>query len=407
MTGLALYERSPASLNLGDLYFWWLIVMTTPSLLQQQTNNNLHTPFSCDASLPPPFNRQNNLQVFNSQSQISSEQFSDPQRPSTAPTPQANDSVGSTTSLKGSDTKKSKLTRASSTSRSPINSALQVPKRSRPQYLSLKTSSPHNNKLANLLSPTSYQPRSVSSLSRSSSQSDQRSQSTRRPPASFSSNGIETSHGPPPALITSRNPFHSDLARLAKNPAASTLAAQQQKPYHSNTFPVKSPTHRRADSGVRPQSRGRTSDTPQNLVRGLLSPTTLPGQPMDSLNALLSRQSRARWHRRSPSDQSHELSSRDGHANLTEVVDEGMHSNRSSEDMFLQLASESQQRQPGEVEEHDQQAADHTDGHPTGQVEMSDIAEQFANLQVSHFQMFHCDLYHGFHNFLENISMLE
>ncbi|KAF2433177.1 hypothetical protein EJ08DRAFT_93341 [Tothia fuscella] len=89
-----------------------------------------------------------------------------------------------------------------------------------------------NNYSKHQLSSTSLSSssRSVSSPYALESHSEIKLPSSRRPPASWSSGGIETSFGPPPALIT-RGSYNSDLARRAQSPAATTLAQQKHKPY--------------------------------------------------------------------------------------------------------------------------------------------------------------------------------
>jgi len=354
------------------------------NLLHNNHNHNsfLSPPLSRNASFSTPSPRQSTLHPPHSSSSPSSAQSVDAPRPSTAPGPQStNSNYPSDVTPVLSTSKGSRVTRASSVRKSHTTSDLNVPKRPRPQHLNLSNPSSDNLSLSGLLSPTSIHPRATSSLSRSSSRSDRRSHSVRRPPASFSSNGIETSYGPPPALITSRNPYHSELARLAQNPAASTLAAQQQKPYNHSTFPGKlhSSKPTRSDSLSRPRSRGRTIDNPQHRAGGLLSPTALPGQTMDSLDAMMS-QNRANWQHGSPSDQSFDLSPSSGTRNMARISDEGMASSQSSEDLFLKLANESQQKLPQQQSQPQQ-----LQKHQREQAEMGEVSEQLENLQVSLF----------------------
>jgi hypothetical protein len=131
-----------------------------------------------------------------------------------------------------------------------------------------------------------------------------KSSATKRSPASFSANGIETSHGPPPSLIT-RSSYQSDLARRAQNPAASALAAQQHKPYNN-----------------RP---------------ALLSPTALqfPTQPLGSLDAVMSSRFSAADPPLPPSR------SGDRYAQSDDEIHESIESSQSNEDLFLKLAQDS------------------------------------------------------------------
>jgi hypothetical protein len=68
-----------------------------------------------------------------------------------------------------------------------------------------------------------------------------------RPPASRSSNGIETAFGPPPALITRAASYHSDLSRRVQSPAAQALLQQRNKP-HSIKIPAKDHALEKKDS---------------------------------------------------------------------------------------------------------------------------------------------------------------
>jgi hypothetical protein len=183
------------------------------------------------------------------------------------------------------------------------------------------------------LSPTS--PAVRSTVSQSSSQSDRRSSSTRRPPASFSANGIETAYGPPPALITRSSSYHSEILR-AQNPAASALAAQQQKPYNSSTLPP----HR--NSSTKEKSRDKLADWAQQKSQFPLPSQTMASRTMDSLDAVV-HQNRS-WTLGPTSHNSFgssELSPRDPRRQtFRQNSDEGMESSQSSEDLFLKLGND-------------------------------------------------------------------
>jgi hypothetical protein len=185
-----------------------------------------------------------------------------------------------------------------------------------------------------VFSPTNPAPNSA--LSRPTSKSGSRPSSSRRPPASFSANGIETSFGPPPALITRNSSYQSEILR-AQNPAASALATQQQKPYNSFTT-----TSRRASSST-DKSRDKLTDWAQRKAQVLFSPQPLDPRNMDSLDAVVQR-NRGKWTLGPTSPQSfgsNELSPRDmRNHTLKQNSDEGMESSQSSEDLFLKLGND-------------------------------------------------------------------
>jgi hypothetical protein len=180
------------------------------------------------------------------------------------------------------------------------------------------------------------------SVSRSSSRSERRSSSARRPPASFSANGIETSFGPPPALITRGSSYTSELLR-AQNPAASALAAQQQKPYNSSTYPS-----RKSSS-----SQDKLADWAQQKAQFVLSPQQLATRTMESLDAVV-RQNRGTWNL-GPASQnsfgSSELSPREPHQQpFRHASDEGMESSQSSDDLFLKMGNDrAEERETAEL----------------------------------------------------------
>lgn len=85
--------------------------------------------------------------------------------------------------------------------------------------------------------------RAPASSSHYTSDSETRPPSLKRSPASRSSNGVETSLGPPPALIT-RKSYNSDLAHMVKSPATIALIQQKHKPYNFKSSATDSPPTR-------------------------------------------------------------------------------------------------------------------------------------------------------------------
>jgi hypothetical protein len=79
----------------------------------------------------------------------------------------------------------------------------------------------------------------------SASGPEAKSPATRKPPASHSSNGIETSQGPPVALIT-RGAYSAELARRAQLQRTSDFAFAQQQLLHSGLV---SPGRGRTETG--------------------------------------------------------------------------------------------------------------------------------------------------------------
>ncbi|KIW01239.1 uncharacterized protein PV09_07282 [Verruconis gallopava] len=95
------------------------------------------------------------------------------------------------------------------------------------------------------------------------------SSSSKRAPASRSSNGVDTGKGPPPALVTRSSSYTGfDPARRAQSPAAAAFAQQRQKPYSlrplatetsrpsSDSFDLQSPRDRQSSDFFSPLSPG-------------------------------------------------------------------------------------------------------------------------------------------------------
>lgn len=204
-------------------------------------------------------------------------------------------------------------------------SDIQQPKRSNQSHL--------NPPSSQLLSPAS--PAVKSTASQSSSRSDRRSSSARRPPASFSANGIETSFGPPPSLITRSSSYQTELLR-AQNPATSALAAQQQKPYNSST------RQSRRSSSSQEKPRDIIADNAQQTSPPVFSPEPMASRTMGSLDAVV-HQNR-NW-TLGPASQnsfgSGELSPRGPRQQtFRKNSDEGMESSQSSDDLFLKMGND-------------------------------------------------------------------
>lgn len=149
---------------------------------------------------------------------------------------------------------------------------------------------------------------------------ERRSSSSKRPPASFSANGIETSYGPPPALITRSSSYNSELARLVQSPAASVFAAAtSQKTPSQSPSSVLSP-----DQSTAPQA-----------TQFLLSPApaSKKKREMNSLDAVVRDGTMNSW------EQQHNMTPGSGTAYRDRYhEDEGLESSQSSEDLFLKLA---------------------------------------------------------------------
>ncbi|KAF2664167.1 hypothetical protein BT63DRAFT_102594 [Microthyrium microscopicum] len=280
-------------------------------------------------------------------------------RPSTAPGPQGSQA----NSDLSASTKAPRSSRPAAIRKSPTVSDLHVSKRPSSSRATVNPSP----SLSGLLSPTSANPAQSRAQSRSSSTSERRGSSARRPPASFSANGIETSYGPPPALIT-RGSYHSELARLAQNPAASTFAAQKQKPYNSGTLPLTVNTSAaRSDFSSRPRSRDQSSDSAQQQAQGLLSPTTFEHNEMESLDAIM-RKNQSQWRQAAPSESAFDIVHRKMQRAQRQPSEEGIESSQSSEDLFLKLGDE------GTLQEEET--------HRQEEEEIADVTSQLDHLQI-------------------------
>jgi hypothetical protein len=187
---------------------------------------------------------------------------------------------------------------------------------------------------------------------RSPSISERRSPSARRPPASFSANGIETSFGPPPSLITRNSNYHSELAIYAQNPAASALAAQQHKSYNGKNQPSRP---QRADSGtsLSAQSRDRTADWANTKAQTVLSPSPTSMKRLDSLDTVMTHNQSNAWSQGPISDMSHqsgELPTTEQQHNKKDKAEGGIESSQSSEDLFLKMALDNPEQRDTDLE---------------------------------------------------------
>jgi len=187
-----------------------------------------------------------------------------------------------------------------------------------------RSKSRYNNRSTNnLLSPTSTTTITTNTtpLVRPTTSSGPRPTSSRRPPASFSANGIETSYGPPPALITRRSSstYNSDLYR-AQNPAVSAYQAQQQKSYKN------------------PNSLQATTTATQTVF----SPPSVAPKAMESLDAMV-RQNRTSWDVGPASQDLLSPRSARHQPPYRQLSDAGVDSGHSSEDLFLDMATDNQE----------------------------------------------------------------
>jgi hypothetical protein len=192
----------------------------------------------------------------------------------------------------------------------------------------LSSTSLNSSPNLSLTSPTTYS-------TESHSHSETRLPSAKRPPASWSSHGIETSFGPPPALIT-RGSYNSDLARRAQSPAAAALTQQKHKPYNITTPAKDTPTLTKQDSFI----NSNTHDATFDAASSPLSPKLLNPSDSPSLDAMMDRNS-TRSAANSYLD--------DGASAYTDapsqVLDgpsggDAEDSGRSAEDLFLNLAED-------------------------------------------------------------------
>lgn len=181
----------------------------------------------------------------------------------------------------------------------------------------------------------------------SHSHSEVRLPSSKRPPASWSSHGIETSFGPPPALIT-RGSYNSDLARLAQSPAAATLAQQKHKPYNIKPPAKDTPTLTKQDSFITNDSQDAVFDGASSP----LSPKLENPSYSHSLDAMMDRPSA----RTTPNGYLDDGASAytDGPSPVQDGPSGGdtEDSGRSAEDLFLNLAEDS----PADTRQYDTQS---------------------------------------------------
>ncbi|KAF2403564.1 hypothetical protein EJ06DRAFT_546760 [Trichodelitschia bisporula] len=116
------------------------------------------------------------------------------------------------------------------------------------------------------------------------SEAEPRSPTIKRPPASWSSHGIETSHGPPPSLIT-RGSYHSDVSRRAQN---SIPPQHQQKPHLSQ--PDRTSSRPGSAGASKPKLSTPTYNWPQSPMQSSpLSPKGGTSDYIQSLNAMIDR----------------------------------------------------------------------------------------------------------------------
>ncbi|KAF4534528.1 hypothetical protein BFW01_g7864 [Lasiodiplodia theobromae] len=183
------------------------------------------------------------------------------------------------------------------------------------------------------------------------SSADARSPASRKPPASHSSHGIETSYGPPIALITRRRSTTSDVARRSRSPADVALLQPQSAPFsttepapaashhHTRTSSdstVTTPVHRRrASVRIRslPSSRASSPD-PQTPARRSSSTSRRSAMANNSFSDGQSDYDFAYSHRSRPDDRSGDY-----------VRDT---KGSSSEDLFLNIAQDSPRNQDGD-----------------------------------------------------------
>lgn len=190
-------------------------------------------------------------------------------------------------------------------------------------------------------SSRSHRPRSPPLPSEPSSDhtSEARLPPQRRPPASFSSNGIETSFGPPPALIARRS-YTSDIARKAQSPA-------QQAQKQQNTFgrPTLSKSDRaRTDRSItiRPASSHTHKSTAPYIdaKSSLLSPATI-SQSLASTRDAMDDGRIADNASSTGEDEFYDAHGQPHTANSGHLrVDGGDTSGQSSDDLFLKLAND-------------------------------------------------------------------
>ncbi|KAH7047561.1 hypothetical protein B0J12DRAFT_575813 [Macrophomina phaseolina] len=183
------------------------------------------------------------------------------------------------------------------------------------------------------------------------SSADARSPASRKPPASHSSHGIETSYGPPIALITRRRSNTSDLARRSQSPADAALLQPQFSPFSSTgPAPTVASHHTRttSDNTVKahpkdgrrsartrslPSSRA-TSPNPQTPARRSFSSSRGSAMANNSFSDSQSDYDFAYSHRSRPDDRSGDY-----------VRDT---KGSSSEDLFLNIAQDSPRNQDGD-----------------------------------------------------------
>ncbi|KAF4307928.1 lpxtg-motif cell wall anchor domain [Botryosphaeria dothidea] len=218
-------------------------------------------------------------------------------------------------------------------------------------------SSVRARRLSSSSSATRPTPSSVSSSGsyfgpHAPSSADARSPASRKPPASHSSHGIETSYGPPIALITRRRSNTSDVARRSQSPADAALIQPQFSPFSSTGPAPAAASHRHtrttSDTTVKahgedgrrssrsrslPSSRATSPNPPPPARRSF---STSPGSAManNSFSDSQSDYDFAYSHRSRPDDRSGDYA-RDAKAS-------------SSEDLFLNIAQDSPRNQDGD-----------------------------------------------------------
>ncbi|KAF2198627.1 hypothetical protein GQ43DRAFT_421985 [Delitschia confertaspora ATCC 74209] len=227
-----------------------------------------------------------------------------------------------------------------------LNSATAAPRQRRRRATTTTPSSPSltpnaptvddTTPISTVTSPSYFSPQPTASGT------EARSPATRRPPASFSGHGIDTSRGPPIALIT-RGSYSTDIARRQQKPSDFPSVQHQLPQSALEASPVPPPSSHQPPS-FQPSkdiSRYSAESTSQTQTPHLSRQNSVQSQIRREEPMASSIDESSEYDSGIPSQASDLRSRRNGRRTATSSVTDG----EQTEDLFLNIAQDSPQNE--------------------------------------------------------------